>query len=259
MATKRIRDSYGDWVIVEEIQAKDLRRGDIIRMASDMLRIEETPIVEKGRIKIAARSQKEAGGMVRRSYLASQVFNVERAADAPMHHATKPPAQLQREIDEALAQSTSRTRTSHVAKKIHLLKPRGGTECGEPGRAEADINWVTCEKCLRSHDRDQHHRAAHDAHEKRHAHLGRKPSHAKVKTSAAARNAAVNLRDATAHRARIAEELSAFAKKHRDVHWQTGLPGRESILAEYERIRGRMLAADRAEAIAWNAMAKYRP
>jgi hypothetical protein len=58
-------------------------------------------------------------------------------------HATKKktPAQLDREIAEALSRP-----------KVHLLKTRGGTECGEPGKSSADINWVTCEKCLRSHE-----------------------------------------------------------------------------------------------------------
>jgi hypothetical protein len=41
---------------------------------------------------------------------------------------------------------------SHATKKIHLLKTRGGTECGEPGAAHADINRVTCKKCLRLHE-----------------------------------------------------------------------------------------------------------
>jgi hypothetical protein len=83
-----------------------------------------------------------------------------------------------------------------------------------------------------------------------------KPS---ARTDAAARNAAINLRDAVAHRARVSAELTAFAQKHRDVHWQTTAPGRDAILAEYERIRGRMLAADRAEALANEAMSRYRP
>lgn len=60
------------------IPASALRRGDILRMASDSLRIEETPVLEGARVKVVARSEKDAGGMVRRSYLASQVFNVER-------------------------------------------------------------------------------------------------------------------------------------------------------------------------------------
>lgn len=83
------RDSYGDPVTVVSIPATELRRGDIIRMASDSLRIEEAPIHEGARVKIVARSAKEAGGMVRRSYLASKVFEVQRAAGSAAHHATK--------------------------------------------------------------------------------------------------------------------------------------------------------------------------
>jgi len=116
MALKKVRDSYGDWVSVEPIQAKDLRRGDIIRMASDSLRIEDVPAFDKGRIKIVARSQKEAGGLVRRSYLASQVFDVERAAES-VHHATKKsPAQLQREIDETLTGSFAYDRARKIVR-----------------------------------------------------------------------------------------------------------------------------------------------
>jgi len=85
---KTARDSYGDPVTVVSIPATDLRRGDIIRMASDSLRIEEVPILEGARVKIVARSAKEAGGMVRRSYLASKVFDVERT-ETSTHHATR--------------------------------------------------------------------------------------------------------------------------------------------------------------------------
>ena len=78
--------------------------------------MEETPVVDGARIKIAARSEKEAGGIVRRSYLASKLFNVELSEDVearhiaegatPVHHATKKsPSQLQREINETLAAS----------------------------------------------------------------------------------------------------------------------------------------------------------
>jgi hypothetical protein len=45
---------------------------------------------------------------------------------------------------------------------VHLLKTRGGVECGEVGPSvdthppsNADINFVTCEECLRSHDERQ--------------------------------------------------------------------------------------------------------
>lgn len=45
---------------------------------------------------------------------------------------------------------------------VHLLKTRGGAECGEVGPSadthppsDADINFVTCEECLRSHDERQ--------------------------------------------------------------------------------------------------------
>lgn len=60
------------------LEARSLRIGDIIRLAADSLRIEEPPVTTKTRIKIAARSEREAGGIVRRSYLASQRFRVER-------------------------------------------------------------------------------------------------------------------------------------------------------------------------------------
>lgn len=62
------------------LKASDLRRGDILRMTSDSLRIEEDPIHDRGRVQIRARSAKEAGGIVRRSYLASATFRVERDA-----------------------------------------------------------------------------------------------------------------------------------------------------------------------------------
>ena len=41
----RVRDQHGDFVTVAPVLAKDLRRGDIIRMASDSLRIEETMLI----------------------------------------------------------------------------------------------------------------------------------------------------------------------------------------------------------------------
>ena len=40
-----MRDQHGDFVTVAPVLAKDLRRGDIIRMASDSLRIEETMLI----------------------------------------------------------------------------------------------------------------------------------------------------------------------------------------------------------------------
>jgi hypothetical protein len=58
----------------------------------------------------------------------------------------KSPAQLNREIAAALA-----GRKPGKTSKVHLLKTRGGTECGEHGESSADINWVTCPKCLRGH------------------------------------------------------------------------------------------------------------
>jgi hypothetical protein len=46
---------------------------------------------------------------------------------------------------------------SHATKRgqVHLLKPRGGNACGESGPADADINFVTCEKCQRLHDKHE--------------------------------------------------------------------------------------------------------
>lgn len=113
---KIVRDSYGDSVTVISIPAKDLRRGDVIRMASDSLWIEETPIVEGGRVKITARSAKEAGGMVRRSYLVSKLFDVQREGPTSVHHAAKKksPAQLEREIAEALSKSGKGHRPSKL-------------------------------------------------------------------------------------------------------------------------------------------------
>lgn len=116
---KTVRDSYGDPVAVVSIPATDLRRGDIIRMASDSLRIEETPILEGARVKIVARSAKEAGGMVRRSYLASKVFDVERAETATHHATKKSPAQLQREIDEVIAARKYPTAPLRDASSLH--------------------------------------------------------------------------------------------------------------------------------------------
>lgn len=34
----------------------------------------------------------------------------------------------------------------------HLQQTRGGSQCGRPGRTEADINEVTCPDCLTQHD-----------------------------------------------------------------------------------------------------------
>lgn len=35
---------------------------------------------------------------------------------------------------------------------IHLLKTRGGSQCGEVGATDADITCVTCDECLKQHD-----------------------------------------------------------------------------------------------------------
>jgi hypothetical protein len=36
--------------------------------------------------------------------------------------------------------------------KIHLLKTRGGNECGRQGASDPDINCVTCPDCLQAHE-----------------------------------------------------------------------------------------------------------
>jgi hypothetical protein len=35
---------------------------------------------------------------------------------------------------------------------IHLLKPRGGNQCGASGPSDADINGVTCTMCIAQHN-----------------------------------------------------------------------------------------------------------
>ena len=84
-------------------------------------------------------------------------FQTQHVAERVREHATGGPWGMPRNTGAA---SRGVVKSPHATKKqpkVHLLKTRGGTACGEPGKSSADINRVTCAKCLRAHEAAQSH------------------------------------------------------------------------------------------------------
>jgi hypothetical protein len=64
---------------------------------------------------------------------------------------------LKKAWDYLYSYGAGRSSSAHATKReaVHLLKTRGGSACGEGGAADADINFVTCKKCQRLHDKHE--------------------------------------------------------------------------------------------------------